>query len=103
MGFKNLLQHAIDTFEQSGAQTYVWARNTARRACAVVSGQTAWKELSFRRKLLLTLAGNQMPQLSLEARVRGGARLTGFGFHRLPGSLVPVSNLTQANMQRGCR
>jgi hypothetical protein len=73
MDFKNLLQHAIETFEQSGAQTYVWARNTARRACAAISGQTAWKELPFRRKLLLTLAGNQMPQLSLEACARGGA------------------------------
>jgi hypothetical protein len=88
MDFKNLLQHAIETFEQSGAETYVWARNTARRACAAVAGQTAWKELTFRRKLLLTLAGNQMHRgvaggLSLEACVRGGVRAS-----RVLGSIV---------------
>jgi hypothetical protein len=87
MGSENLLQHAIETFEQaSGAQTYVRARNTARRACAAISGQTAWKELPFRRKLLLTLAGNQMPHQmmpSLEARARGGVRAS-----RVLGSIV---------------
>jgi hypothetical protein len=53
-----LLQHAIDTFQQSGAQQYGHALSLARRACTAGSDHTAWAELPFRRKLLVALAAH---------------------------------------------